>query len=72
MLCPYCKNQMTAGTLMGLRRLAWSENEVRKWALYEKEGEITLAESLNVAKIQAFRCNQCRKIIFDEETEKKN
>ena len=61
MQCPFCKNTMTSGKLMGLRRLAWSEQ-----ALYEKEGEVTLATGVDVAKIEAFRCNQCRKIIIDE------
>lgn len=55
---------------MGLRRLAWSELGGRKWALYEKEGEITLAENLNVVEIEAFRCKQCRKIIIDIDSEK--
>jgi len=66
MQCPYCKSQMEAGVLMGLRRLAWSEKGNRRWALYEKEGEITLAEGYDVAKIKAFRCCQCQKIIIDE------
>ena len=52
---------------MGLRRLAWSEQGKRRWALYEKEGEVTLAVGVDVAKIEAFRCNQCKKIIIDEE-----
>ena len=70
MQCPYCKNQMVSGMLMGLRRLAWSELGGRKWALYEKEGEITLAENLNVVEIEAFRCKQCRKIIIEIDSEK--
>lgn len=67
MRCPYCNNEMVKGTLMGLRRLAWSESGGRKWALYEKEGETTLAESLNIAKLTAFRCSACRKIIIEED-----
>lgn len=70
MQCPYCKSEMTSGMLMGLRRLAWSKNGIRKWALYEKEEEITLSENLNVAGIKAFRCNQCKIIIIDEKVKK--
>ena len=61
---------MTSGKLMGLRRLAWSEQGKRRWALYEKEGEVTLATGIDVAKIEAFRCKQCRKVIIDVDTER--
>lgn len=70
MQCPYCKNQMVSGMLMGLRRLAWSEQGKRRWALYEKEGEVTLATGIDVAKIEAFRCKQCRKVIIDVDSER--
>lgn len=61
---------MTSGKLMGLRRLAWSEQGKRRWALYEKEGEVTLATGIDVAKIEAFRCKQCRKVIIDVDSER--
>ncbi len=51
---------------MANRRIAWSEDGHRKYALYEKEGEITLASSMNVAKIDAYRCANCRKLIIEE------
>ena len=61
---------MTSGKLMGLRRLAWSEQGKRRWALYEKEGEVTLATGIDVDKIEAFRCKQCRKVIIDVDSER--
>ena len=61
---------MVSGMLMGLRRLAWSEQGKRRWALYEKEGEVTLATGIDVAKIEAFRCKQCRKVIIDVDSER--
>lgn len=66
MICPYCNEEMTLGKLMANRRIAWSEDGHRKYALYEKEGEITLASSMNVAKIDAYRCANCRKLIIEE------
>ena len=70
MQCRFGINTMTSGKLMGLRRLAWSEQGKRRWALYEKEGEVTLATGIDVAKIEAFRCKQCRKVIIDVDSER--
>ena len=63
MKCPYCQNEMNEGYVMGIRRLAWGDNK-RKFALYEKEPEITLAENLNVASVLANRCHICNIIII--------
>ncbi|MGN1414410.1 MAG: PF20097 family protein [Anaerovoracaceae bacterium] len=65
MRCPYCKNEMKTGFLMGLSRLAWGPTE-RKRALYEIEGELTLSTGYAVASIPASRCEICNKIIISE------
>ena len=63
MNCPYCGAEMQDGYIMGLRRLAWGKR-MRKFALHEKENETTLSENLNVAGIQAEKCNNCRIVLI--------
>lgn len=61
--CPYCGEEMQAGYILGLRRLAWGRS-MRKFALYAKENEITLSESFNIASVQAQKCSYCRIVLI--------
>lgn len=71
MICPCCNEEMKKGFVMGIRRLAWSEHDNRRYALFEQEDEITIASGMNIAKAEAYRCPSCRVILmFDEKTER--
>ena len=72
MICPYCNIEMKAGFVMGVRRLAWSEHDNRRYALYELEDEITIASGINIARVKAHRCPNCSiTLIIDEKTRMK-
>lgn len=72
MNCPYCNNEMKAGSIDVHDTLSWSpEGELRKggtkWA--KAKGGIVLASYalLLRASKEAFYCPKCKKIIMDVE-----
>lgn len=70
MNCPYCNNEMKRGYISAYNRLSWTpEGEIArgatKWA--KSPNSILLADYflIGAAKVNAYYCNRCKKIIID-------
>lgn len=70
--CPICKSEIKKGYISGLSRVAFIE-EKRLFAIYEKEGELTVAHKNGlVAQADAFLCSNCGYIFVPFEAKGEN
>lgn len=70
--CPICKGEIKKGYISGLSRVAFIE-EKRLFAIYEKEGELTVAQKMGfVAQADAFLCSNCGYIFVPFEAKGEN
>ena len=71
MQCPYCNGEMKKGYIdqTDFRfPLKWSPADQERGVFMIKNREIKLTSSLKCGYVIAYRCEQCRKMIIDEET----
>lgn len=68
MNCPYCNKTLTEGYIYSPRTLSWTPQPLKTFseASFQKEGNVILSETgiLTPAKIVAYHCPSCKKIII--------
>ncbi len=74
MKCPYCHNDLIKGFIYSPRTLSWTTAKLKSFSesFLTKEGNIVLSETglLHPARVIAYHCSSCRKLIIsygDEE-----
>jgi len=71
--CPYCNNDLIAGYIYSPRTLSWTKEKLKTFSEHRltKEGNIVLSETglLHPAKVLAFNCASCKKIIISYDDE---
>lgn len=65
MKCPCCDNEMEAGFLQGMQRIAWVKKPY-KISLLPKQGEVMLENNTVKSVIfPASICKSCKQIVLD-------
>ena len=68
MNCPYCSRTMNEGYIYSSRTLSWTPHPMNTFreAEFQKEGNVVLSETglLSPAKVTAFCCPDCRRVII--------
>ena len=76
MKCPYCNSELTKGYIYSPRTLSWTTEELKTFceSSLTKEENIVLSETglLHPAKIIAYHCASCKKMIISYDDDDRN
>jgi len=65
MKCPCCSNEMEAGFLQGMQRVAWVK-QPHKVSLHPKKGEVMLENNaIKGTLFPANICKACKQVVLD-------
>lgn len=73
MICPYCNKEMRYGVIQSPHEINWKPKKAKLFGAAEfHEGAIILSELsfLKGSCVEAYCCNDCKKIIIDYSEDK--